>query len=721
MADELLDANRKDGFIGEVAAKAVLSSVGISVPRGRFALGPEAAAEAANELEGPVALKLVSPDVIHKSDVGAVELGLADGDAVLDAARRMAQAAGAAGWRVDGFLVEEMVLGGHEVAVGGIRDDRFGPLVMVGLGGVLVELVPELAFRLAPISEREAVAMIREVDRLRLLMDGARAGAPLSMTSLIDVLMAIGGEDGLLVREAWRVASVEINPLLLGEGWAVALDARVELRAIGDPVPPHLVPTYEQFQRLFEPATVAVAGASANRTNLANTFIRHLRDYGYPGRIFPIHPSAASIEGLPAFRSLAETPETVDYAYVAVPPAEVAGLVKGAARGLGFIQVVTSGFGETVSGRQRETDVVDAALAVGARLLGPNCLGTHSPRGLLTYLANPSPVRGSVGIVSQSGGLTLDIVSMGRRLGIEFSAVVTIGNSADITPSDLLDFYASDTETRVVGLYLEDVKDGRSFFNTLRRVSMTKPVVLLVGGQTEAGGRAARSHTGALAAGDRVWRGLSSQTGAVLTETLDEFLESLAALQALHPRSDRVASNVVLFGTGGGMSVLATDYFARRGFSVRPLSARTVELLNDLQLPPGSSVTNPVDTPSGTMRAEGGNVAQEIARIVLTTSSDLDALVVHLNLASFLSFTDVTPDLFGNLIRGISDVHRLSGSRSHLMIVFRSSGEAEFDEVQRREIAFARSLGLAAFTRIEGAAHGLAAIRHVERWRQAEL
>lgn len=714
MADQLLTSGQEDGFVGEPAAKELLRSAGLTVPRGRVAAEPEDAGRAAEEIGGRVVLKAVSPDVVHKTEAGAVVLGLSSHAEVARAAAELTDRAAAAGWRLDGFLVEEMLSVGLETVVGAVRDDQFGPVVMVGLGGIYVEALPELAFRVAPITEAEAVEMIREVERLRVMVGGVRGRVGVSNTALVDALLKVGGKDGLIAKLGDRIRSLEINPFLVDARGGVALDARVELSAAKVAESHRPRPSDGEFDRLFSPATVAVAGASANRVTLANLFIRHLREYGYRGRIFPIHPSAATVEGLPAVPSIADAPEAIDYAYIAVPPSEVAGVLGNAGGKLAFAQVVSSGFGETSGGGRFEAEVVEAAERSGARLLGPNCLGTHSPRGRLTYLDDPSPVPGSVAVVSQSGGLTLDIASLGSGLGIEFSAIVTIGNSADLTPADLLEYFGDDRETRVVGLYLEDVKQGRRFFDVLRSVAVRKPVAVLIGGRTAAGARAAGSHTGALATSDRLWRGISAQTGAVLCDTLDGFLASLAALQSLTPLP-RETTEVVLFGTGGGISVLAADNLSRLGFSVSALPPQTQAELEALKLPPGSSVVNPIDTPSGTMRAQEGALAAEIARIVLRTAA-VDALLVHLNLASFLSFTDAGPGLFHSLIEGIARAHQVAPD-VHLAFVFRSSGEPRFNEVQRELVGFTSGLGLPAFTGIEGASEGLAALRHVERAR----
>ena len=187
----------------------------------------------------------------------------------------------------------------------------------------------------------------------------------------------------------------------------------------------------------------------------------------------------------------------------------------GANGNLKFAQVISSGFGEVSEGLDLQRDLVTKAHAGGCRVLGPNCLGFYSPRGGVTFPVDAPKEIGTIGVVSQSGGLGTDIIKRGQWRGIRFSGLVTVGNSADLGPVDLLEFYFEDPQTRVVGLYLEDIKQGRRFFNLLRSDKATKPVVILRGGKSSQGRAAALSHTGALAGDERAWEALSRQTGCV--------------------------------------------------------------------------------------------------------------------------------------------------------------------------------------------------------------
>ena len=694
-------------FVPEPAAKEVIRAYGVDVPRGVLVLTPAEASAAAEHIGFPVVLKLVSPEILHKSEAGGVEVGLSSTSEVGRAAQEMAKRCATHGWRLEGLLIEQMIARSHELVVGGIVDQRFGPMLMVGLGGIFVEVFEDVALAVCPIDSAQARRMIRRLRSAPVFLQGERGGIRGSESALIEVLLAVGGRDGLLIENLDLIESVDINPLFLNADRAVAADARIVLRR--EPAPalePPAVPA--DFSALFEPQSIAVAGASATRVTFGNVFIRRLREYGYEGAIYPIHPRAPAIEGLPTYKSLGATPRPIDYVYIAVPPDQVPDLIAGANGRVRFAQIISSGFGEVEEGHARQRRLEEALDGSGVRVLGPNSLGTHSPRGHVTYLEHVSTQRGAVGVVSQSGGLSIDIARRGRGMGIEFSGIVTVGNSIDIGPADLVEHYFHDPETRVVGVYVEDVKDGRRFFDALLANRGGKPVVLLVGGRTAAGRRAANSHTGALASDTRVWEALAQQTGAVLVDTLDEFLESLLAFQLLPPHVDRPTRQVVLFGNGGGASVLATDYFARRGLEIGPLPSRTIEALEAIQLPPGSSVVNPIDTPAGTLRQEDGRVAKRIIEAVFSTAAP-DAFVMHLNLPAIISFTDKRTDILGNLMEAALEV--LSNyPHTHFLLVLRSTGEPELDERRRVETKRAASMGIPVYFELESAAHALAAL-----------
>lgn len=469
----------------------------------------------------------------------------------------------------------------------------------------------------------------------------------------------------------------------------------------------------EAFKPLFEPRTVAVVGASAKGAAFPNVFIRRIREFGFKGEIYPIHPAAESIDGLKAYRSLGDTPNPVDYAFIAIPAAQVPPLLKDAHGRVRYAQVISSGFGEVDEGKELQDRLAGAAREGGMRLIGPNCLGIYTPRGGVTFAEIGPREVGSVGIVSQSGGLGTDIIRRGLARGLKFSGLVTVGNCADIGPNDLIEFYLADPQTKVIGTYIESTRDGRRLFEILRKARAAKPVVVLKGGRTSQGRAAAASHTGSLAGDDRAWVALSRQTGCVLVETLEEFLDTLLIFQALKPQTGHPMKRIVLFGNGGGASVLATDYFARLGLNVEPFGKEAIDALAALKLPPGTSITNPVDTPVGTLQQEDGRVAEKILEIINGIGKP-DALVVHLNLSAFVGRTK--PEVLDNLVKAALRVQERYPGQSHFVLVLRSDGEPALEERKRAFRASAVALGIPVYDEMSNAGSALAALAAHERF-----
>ncbi len=470
----------------------------------------------------------------------------------------------------------------------------------------------------------------------------------------------------------------------------------------------------QDFSRFFEPRTVAVIGASTRNPHaLPNVFIRRIRDFGFTGDIYPINPTATEVEGYKCYPSLAETPKPVDYAYIGVSGGQIPAMLAAAKGRTQFAHVVSSGFGEVDEGKALQDELVAAARAGGMRLVGPNCMGLYSPRGRITFAEVGPWELGHVGVLSQSGGLGTDIIRRGRGRGVKFSALVTGGNCADVTPSEFVEYYFADEQTHVIGLYLETARDGRRLFELLREKKACKPVVILKGGRTEQGLAAAASHTGSLAGDDRVWVALSRQTGCVMVDTLDQFVDTLLLFQSVKPSAAHATKRVSLFGNGGGTSVLATDYFARLGLDVTPFESKTIDELAALKLPPGTSITNPVDCPVGTLSQDEGRVAEKILDIIYASGKP-DALVMHLNLSAFAG--RVKPEVLDNLMAAAIRVQEKYPGQAHFMLVLRSDGEPGLEARKREFRANAVAQGVPVFDEMSNVGHALAALAAHERF-----
>ncbi|MBX3664484.1 MAG: CoA-binding protein [Burkholderiales bacterium] len=469
----------------------------------------------------------------------------------------------------------------------------------------------------------------------------------------------------------------------------------------------------QRFRPLFEPSSVAVVGASAKGGARGNVLIRRIRAFGYKGPIFPIHPVAREIDGLPVYASFADLPSIVDYAYIAIPGRDVIPLLAKANGRVRFAQVISSGFSESAGGAALETELVKAARQGGMRLIGPNCVGIFSPRGGITWTEIAPQPAGTVGVLSQSGGLGVDIVRRGSNRGLAFSGLVTLGNCADLGLSDLVEYFLAHAETKVIGLYVESARDGRRLFDLLRAARGRKPVVILKGGRTPEGKVAATSHTGALGGGDRAWQALSRQTGSILVKSVEELIDTLLAFQMLTPGTARPTQRVVLFGNGGGTSVLATDYLSEHGLTVAPFSADTRRALEAIELLPGSSINNPVDIPGGNFRKNGGAAASGILEAIYRLEQP-DALIMHLNMTAFKGYGN--NDTLDTLVQAALRVKTSCPSHSHFVMALRSDGNPALEEQKRLFRLRAAASGIPVYDELNNAGNALAAMSQFERF-----
>lgn len=315
-------------------------------------------------------------------------------------------------------------------------------------------------------------------------------------------------------------------------------------------------------------------------------------------------------------------------------------------------------------------------------------------------------------MISQSGGLSTDIIKRGQWRGLRFSGLVTIGNSADVKPHELLEYYFSDPETRAVGLYIEDIRDGKSFVEVLRNHPTPKPVVVLKGGRTDDGRLAAASHTGALAGDDKAWDALALQFPLSMATTVDEFIDALLALQHFTLRPEKPTHAVTLFGNGGGSSVLGADIFSLHKLKVAPFQGKARAALDAMGLPPGTSVINPIDTPVKTLQEREGWIAGEILDHVFE-HAEPDAIAMHLNLAAFVGRGTVDP--IGNLFEVVRQTREKWPGIAHFALAMRTDGSAVLDQTRREYRMRAFDIGVPIYDEIPAMAQALAHIGHLER------
>jgi len=700
-------------FLPEPRVKRLLSGCGIAIPAGGAAEDVSEIGATFRSLTPLLVLKAWGPGLIHKSDFGAVQLGIPSADEAARAAAAMRDRLLANGVQPVGFLVEEQQRSGIEMIVGVVHRPPFGHFVAVGFGGTLTEIMRDAVLRPMPVDADDVRSMLTELRGAKLL-DGARGKPPADREALVALVCAVAGAGGLAARLQDHLAEFEINPVIVSDRGAVAVDGRLLLYRA--PLTPARAAASTDFESLFTPRAVAVVGASTKASNFGNMFLKNYRAYGYPGSLYAIHPEAEAIDGVKAYPSLADVPEPVDYALVAAPAPLTPQILRAGKGRVRFAQVMSGGFREAgADGVALEAQLLSAARDAGIRLVGPNCMGAWSARGRQTFLGTPPERAGDAAIISQSGSLGGDILKVGDRLGIGFSSLITIGNSIDVTAGELLEWHVTDPYSRCIGLYLEDPRDGERLIQALHKARAAgKPVVLLVSGLSRQGAVAAASHTGAMAGDLEIWRGIASQTGSILTRSLEEFLDALLIAQIQRDKAAIEGAEVLIMGAGGGCNVLATDACDAAGLVVAPVDRVLAGKLS-AQYGAGASFGNPVEVPMGPLNAS--SIAPTLLK-TLNQDAPYPNIMFHVNVQSFYSYGKSPEHSTEALLELAGRLSALSAElpRSRLTWILRNAICADGNVIDRlRRTAHAG--GVATFLSFQSAAAAIAAVSRSGRRR----
>ncbi len=594
---DILDKARAEGRESLTApeGRRVCEAYGIPTPGEGLAGTADEAVRLAAELGGPVAMKIVSPDILHKTEAGGVKIGVSGDDAVRSAYDEILANAKAynADATVDGIQVQQMLSGGQEVIIGATTDPTFGKVIVFGLGGVLVEVLKDVTFRLAPVDHSAAISMLDGIEAAEILR-GVRGAEPVDADALADVIVRLSD----LVSDFPQISEFDLNPVFARPDGASAADVRIllETEEVAEPIRYTQEEILATMNRMMRPNAVAVIGASAENGKIGNSVMKNLINGGYAGEIYPINPKADEILGRKAYKSIGDVPGEVDVAVFAVP----AKFVPQALREVGEKNVpaavlIPSGFAET-GNHELQDEIVQIARAGGVRLLGPNIYGYYyTPQNLCATFCTPYDVKGGVALTSQSGGIGMAILGFSRTSKMGVSAIVGLGNKSDLDEDDLLTYFEQDPDTNIVAMHLEDLKDGRSFVEAAQRITKKKPVVVLKAGRTALGAKAASSHTGALAGDDKVYDDILKQSGVVRAYSLNDMLEFARGIPVLPtPKGE----NIVIITGAGGSGVLLSDAVVENGLSLMEMPKDLDEAFKAF-IPPFGASGNPIDITGG--------------------------------------------------------------------------------------------------------------------------
>jgi len=346
---------------------------------------------------------------------------------------------------------------------------------------------------------------------------------------------------------------------------------------------------------LFNPESVAVVGASSDLTKWGAGIFNRVLSAPSVKRLYPVNNRVSEVQGVKTYPSVRDLPEPVDFVAIVIPYPDVPSVIRDCAtRGVKAALIITAGLGETgEEGARLEHEIVSTAREAGIRLVGPNCMGHFNTDNNFSTLRMGIPIdNGGIAVISQSGGFAMHILSCGVEMGVGFSKFVSVGNEADLHFEDFLEYFAKDSETRVITGYIEGLRKGREFLKLAAETTRKKPVVVVKVGRTGSGAKAARSHTSAISGTDQIYDAAFRQTGVIRVDEVEEIFDIASALLRLPlPKSNRVG---ILTG-GGGFGCVTSDACEKLGLDVAPLSPQTIERLNAI-LPARWPHGNPVDT-----------------------------------------------------------------------------------------------------------------------------
>jgi acetyl coenzyme A synthetase (ADP forming)-like protein len=594
---KVLDAAKAAGRSALTApeAKSLCEAYGIAIPQEGVATTAADAASLASRIGFPVVMKIVSPQILHKTEAGGVVVGVKSAEAAQEAFKTITANARRynADAKIDGVQVQQMLGGGQEVIIGAVTDPAFGKLVAFGLGGVLVEVLKDITFRLAPATHEEALSMLDSIAAAEILR-GVRGAEGVNREALATLIVNVSQ----LVSDFPEISELDLNPVFATAASATAADVRVVL----DFKPPvaRYRPSQEeivrQMNRIMRPEAVAVIGASAENGKIGNSVMKNLINGGYQGAIYPIHPSATEILGKKAYKSVKDVPGVIDVAVFAIPAKFVAqALTEVGEKKIPGAVLIPSGFAETgnVAGQE---EVVAVGRKYGVRLMGPNIYGFYyTPKNLCATFCTAYDVKGTTALSSQSGGIGMAIVGFSRSTKMGVSAIVGLGNKSDIDEDDLLTFFEQDDNTQIICQHLEDLKDGRAFAEVAKRVSKKKPVVVLKAGRTSMGARAASSHTGALAGNDKIYDDVLRQSGVIRARTLRDMLDFARGIPLLPTPK---GNNVVIITGAGGSGVLLSDACVDNQLTLMAMPPDLDAAFRKF-IPPFGAAGNPIDITGG--------------------------------------------------------------------------------------------------------------------------
>jgi acyl-CoA synthetase (NDP forming) len=609
----------------EYEGAQLLKKLNLPVAEAYLAKDKVQAIEFAEMIGYPIVLKGMSREITHKTEAGIVKINIQNAtelatafDEILKNARNYDSQAVMAG-----VLVQKMAPKGIELIFGIKKDPIFGHQLIIGLGGTLVEIMKDFAMRMMPVTISDIDEMIQELKSYPLLM-GYRGQSGINLQLLASICFGLND----LVEQHPEILELDLNPVIFTDNDATVCDVRILLGGEQEPI--RLNQSIAHVEKMINPSSIAVIGASQNEKKNGGRLFRYLVENGYSGKLYPVNPGAEEIKGYKSYPTLTDVPEEVDLACIIVAAKQVPAVMKECiAKGVKAAIIYSSGFAEIgEEGKKLQQEVITLALQGNIRVLGPNSIGIASPSKNIysafgAALESKVKLPGNIGFVSQSGAMGSALLSRAWEQGAGFSRWISVANEADLTTSDFIEVLADDELTKVITVFMEGIKDATAFEKATKKALLRKkPVLVFKTGRSSVGKRAVQSHTGSIAGNDSVYSAAFKKMCVLRIQHLDELMDVSRAftIQPL-PKGKRIG---VLTASGGACSVVA-DLCSEKGLEVPGLT-ETSEIIKGL-IPPFGSAQNPIDVTAEVIAKP--EMFKQVLE-TLTQDPDIDGVIVML-------------------------------------------------------------------------------------------
>ena len=581
--------------ITEESSKEILGEYGIKVPKYALVTNSDEAAQKSKGIGFPLVAKIVSPDILHKTDVGGVKVGLGSEDEVKKAFDDMFYRLKEK-FDVKGVLLEKMVPEGVELIIGLQNDFQFGPSIMVGLGGIYTELFKDVSFRVLPVTKGDALKMLESL-RGKDILKGFRGSKPIDLDMLSEAIVNIGT---LGVDMAGKYESIDFNPVVVYPDSYYVVDAKIILKEKSSENAISIAnPDSSYMDLFFNAKSVALIGASPELGKIGNSVMESLVKHDYKGKVYPVNAKGYSeIMGVKAYKNLLDVKDPVDVVIVTVDLKFVPDLLTECGKKNIHNMVIISGGGKELGGERAaiEKRIQDLSRELKVRIIGPNCIGIFNGENRLDcafrgHLRMLRPKQGNVAFLSQSGTVGIAFMETSDAFGL--SKMISYGNRSDVDEADMIHYLAQDPNTNVIGLYVEGLGDGRKFMNSAKNVikEHQKPIVVFKNGRSTKGAKQAASHTGSLGGTFAVISGAFEQTGII---SVDSYEELTSALKALTWQPVPKGNKIAMVTNGAGPIIAAIDSFERLNLELAQLSDQTMKSFKE-HYPATYVIGNPCD------------------------------------------------------------------------------------------------------------------------------